>query len=727
MAGKLQRLVCLLGLLLAAPGNAAAGTPPPPTSWAELEVKSEDPSVKTSNDVSFLLDAPAGKHGFVRADGGDFAFEDGTPARFFGVVLNFTSRCRGKLIPNERLDRVAYRLAKAGMNIARFHGIVQMAREKKWETGDTPEDWDRFDYLFAQLKSRGIYSHFLMPMVCVSGGPDWFAEEGIAGLSGTGLEQYYDRRLIDINKEYLRRVLTHKNPYTNTTYAEEPALALIELVDEHTFFDHSHGGAFEQKVKGEYLEQFKGLWHKWLLERYPTRDRLLKAWGQLDASEDPAKRTVRRATQQELYDGTQRSVDTAKFLYEIEKRLYTELSDYIKSLGVRAPACGDCYSLHHPAHLKANAALDWVHIHRYWRLPFRVWPAESMSMVQNPWRRRGQDGGDSLPSDLNKTQVAGKPIGISEWGVAWGTEHRNPYAIETIPLMAAYGSYSGWDLVTQHDWGAAWSDVYDDWTDEMVVRSWSAIGNKPTMVWLYHLAGLIFQRQDVTPAPEKLALHLTDSEVFNPKSIEVLRYNRWGEIRADPPYLPLVVPFEIVFAARPRRVELSEYAKYHDEQHRTLTTLTGQIKWRYGEGIVEIDTPRTQGVIGLVGGKTFALSSVELKVASPYCVVAVSSLEAEPIEQSNRMLVFTIGRATTRESGRGILLEPIEAQLRIRHKDASKVVGYALDITGNRDGKIELKAVNGGIMMNTLSERAVLGYELVVEGPQGREGGPGDG
>lgn len=41
-------------------------------------------------DVSFVFadEKPAGKHGFLKVDGEDFRFEDGTLARFWGVCIN---------------------------------------------------------------------------------------------------------------------------------------------------------------------------------------------------------------------------------------------------------------------------------------------------------------------------------------------------------------------------------------------------------------------------------------------------------------------------------------------------------------------------------------------------------------------------------------------------------------------------------------------------------------
>ena len=41
-------------------------------------------------DISFMFEneAPAGKHGFLKADGDVFRFEDGTEGRFWGVNVN---------------------------------------------------------------------------------------------------------------------------------------------------------------------------------------------------------------------------------------------------------------------------------------------------------------------------------------------------------------------------------------------------------------------------------------------------------------------------------------------------------------------------------------------------------------------------------------------------------------------------------------------------------------
>ena len=78
-------------------------------------------------DISFVFrqEKPAGKHGFMKASGSHFAFVDGTPARFWGMNFN-----GGACFPEfDYSEKVARRLAKAGVNIVRFHQL-----DAEWNT-----------------------------------------------------------------------------------------------------------------------------------------------------------------------------------------------------------------------------------------------------------------------------------------------------------------------------------------------------------------------------------------------------------------------------------------------------------------------------------------------------------------------------------------------------------------------------------------------------------------
>ena len=69
-------------------------------------------------DISFVFEdeRPAGKHGFCTVKGENMYFEDGTLAKFWGVMMNGAA-C---FPPHDRAEAVAQRLAHAGINIVRF-------------------------------------------------------------------------------------------------------------------------------------------------------------------------------------------------------------------------------------------------------------------------------------------------------------------------------------------------------------------------------------------------------------------------------------------------------------------------------------------------------------------------------------------------------------------------------------------------------------------------------
>ncbi len=110
------------------------------TGWIPFEPPTGSPA-GTAIDMSFLLDAPAGKHGAVTVDGEKLAFADGTEARFWGAHLsgdwaNFT---------DEQLSKMAGELAVYGCNLASAEDTAGAA-----VTG-------RLAALAAVLKPKGIY------------------------------------------------------------------------------------------------------------------------------------------------------------------------------------------------------------------------------------------------------------------------------------------------------------------------------------------------------------------------------------------------------------------------------------------------------------------------------------------------------------------------------------------------------------------------------------------
>src|SRR5690606_30852119 len=48
---------------------------------------------------------------------------------------------------------------------------------------------------------------------------------------------YFDERIVELQKEHARALLTHVNPYTGKAYRDEPAVALVELLNENSLVE----------------------------------------------------------------------------------------------------------------------------------------------------------------------------------------------------------------------------------------------------------------------------------------------------------------------------------------------------------------------------------------------------------------------------------------------------------------------------------------------------------
>ncbi|HEY9060623.1 MAG TPA: carbohydrate binding domain-containing protein [Pseudobacteroides sp.] len=254
------------------------------TGWYNASVKSiEEGSVP---DVSSLvLDAPAGKYGFVQVKDGHFYFENGKRIKFWGVNFSF-----GANFPtHENAEKVANDLSKLGFNIVRLHhmdtepspvGIFKNG-------GNTLEldenQLDKLDYLIYQLKSKGIYINMNLLV-----GRKFKKSDGILEEinSNSKVAALFDDKLISLQKDYAKKVLTHYNKYTKMTYAEDPCLAMVEISNEYSIFatlnKDINSGLFYSidNDLSKYYENMLDLkWSQWLKNKYGTLKALESAWG----------------------------------------------------------------------------------------------------------------------------------------------------------------------------------------------------------------------------------------------------------------------------------------------------------------------------------------------------------------------------------------------------------------------------------------------------------------
>ena len=263
------------------------------TQWFEFYLPWND-STKTVTDMSTTLDAPAGKYGFLQVTpDGHFRFENkNTPERFVGVVnvaiANFPTKAQSKIL--------AARMAKFGINLARIHlmdvegasGLFQNSSSNTLQI--SASKLDLMDYFIKCLKDRGIYFNF-----CIQAGRVYKTADGIDSPVLNDQSKYvtlFNQKLIDLQKDFAKKVIAHVNPYTKLTYADDPAMANLELTNENSLFNGWMGwqqdyifGDTNGGIGAFYSSELDRRFNDWLLAKYKDDNTLREAWKPTASSE----------------------------------------------------------------------------------------------------------------------------------------------------------------------------------------------------------------------------------------------------------------------------------------------------------------------------------------------------------------------------------------------------------------------------------------------------------
>ena len=90
---------------------------------------------------------------------------------------------------------------------------------------------------------------------------------------------------------------------------------------------------------------------------------------------------------------------------------------------------------------------------------------------------------------------------------------------------------------------------------------------------------------------------------------------------------------------------------------------TGELTRDWKAGIQTIDTPRTQAVSGWIGGQSLALKDATFRFKTAKAVVALSSIDDQPLDSSRFILVTAVGQSRpSPASDMGKLLPDLPAE-----------------------------------------------------------------
>ena len=412
-------------------------------------------------DFSGQLDAPAGKYGFVRNAGdGALSFEQAPEKRLrlLGVNLCMTANYPEK----EVADRLVEQLARIGYNSVRFHHHENpvIAPDAPDSVTLDPVQLDRLDYLFARFKERGFYittdlftSRHLKAGDKILDAPERREEQILKVLLPI------NRAAMENWKTFARRWMTHRNPYTGLTWAEDPALFCVNLVNEDPLY--IRWNRFPE-TKKEYLKRY-GAWKK---KRSAAAGNILL------------------------------------FLEEMQANALREQIDFVKrELGMKALItslnCGMTSAL-----TPARDQFDLVDNHQYFAhpsFPEKAWSLPSVFDQGSAIRRNAV-----LPRLMMPSRIFGKPFLVTEFNFC----SPNMFRAEGGPLVGAYAALQGWSGL----WRFSWSHRKEVLSEPRVPGNFDSVWD-PLPQLGDRIIWALFLRGDLTPAREAVSMAV-EKEAF---------------------------------------------------------------------------------------------------------------------------------------------------------------------------------------------------------------------
>jgi hypothetical protein len=378
---------------------------------------------------------------------------------------------------------------------------------------------------------------------------------------------------------------------------------------------------------------------------------------------------------------------------ELESTFFGEMRKLIgETLGSRALVVGTSdftYGISSYALAASSAQLDMLDAHAPWEL---------RPIVNEPF--------NSIVVRLSRSAMAGKPLMVSEHN------HRfpNDYTSEGIPLLAAYGAFQDWDAIFLYTFEAK-ERGYVPYNGTR-----ADLSHDPVKIPNLAAGALMFLRGDVRTARETVLRSYTREQVTEsmrlpsgsgvyftpgfPLSAPLLHGSRIGSL--DGPAMPPVT----LPVASPLVADTGELAWYFKSQAAPVTvemdqkfsTIIGAGKTAATDGMVTVDTPKTQALIGFLSAQNRAVTHLKAEVKNRFATLVLTSLDGKPIAQAGRLLFNAGARVTntglewnaartavTKWGGPPTLIEPVAGKVVVRKLEGVKALRVTpLDGSGRR-------------------------------------------
>lgn len=654
-----------------------------------------DRSIKAGSalDFSFLLDAPAGKHGFLEVRNGKFRFEkQEAPIRFYGANL-----CGGAcyLEPAEA-EQLAERLSRIGYNAIRLHHYDRDYVRQDTGNSITVDEAQRekFEYLIAALKKHGIYITI-----------DLFSNRNrIPGefASLPKLKEVKGYKLAamlvpEVNanlKAFARQVLTHVNPHTGLSLVEDPVLAGVVGINENMIISlYDDCTRLSKDVVAVYNREFD-------------------EWSQKQNLQITAD------NRQEHFN---------RFLYDVYERYWSDMTKFLRGIGLRVPLSEQNHR-QPPLAYMLREKYDYVDNHIYWDHPQWIGPVK--------WKHPAQIRNTSVMAGglwpirmLGPSRLFGKPFTVSEFDFCYPNEFRAEGAV----LMGAYAAFQDWDGLFRFDYAAGKNSLFA----QRYLSSFCVV-NDPIRLLGERIAMALFVRGDLPPAPNAIPVVVKPGEFergyiesYSRPAQKLTFLGRTGSVAwRDNHFSPVLPDGTIAVYPESPTIRIPADIRLFDDKIEKEISGTGGLKLDLKEQTFIAASSKSEALI-IPAGKQLTGTCLTARSVKGFGVVSAIALDGRELSGSERILLLhltdlrTEGICYLSEENKVILKDaPRGNNILGRHgimRTELKATGnyrlYALDHDGSRLAEIPVASSGNKLQITLdtfcLSEKVVWAYELV--------------
>lgn len=640
--------------------------------------------------MSWEHEKPAGKKGFVKVKNGKFHFENGDRAKFFGVNVYGSDLFLSKSDAVKMADRIE----SLGVNLVRIHHLdaawanpnIFNSKENNTLTL-SKENLDKIDFFVSELISRGIYIYLDLLVHRGFKKGDGVDDHDKIG-NGAKISAFVDRRIIELQKQYAKQLLTHKNPYTGKAYINEPAIVMTEIINESSLFYIGQQTWLPESVQNKLDKK----WTEWLTKKYKSHEKIdevyVNKYGVPLLSEDEvlANGTIKRGVVQlKKYRASEAKIDprvsdTLEFYYYLQINYFNEMYSYLKRLGVKFPIAGSNHWESIDADLKANSTLDFIDRHMYWNHPkfgYGVSVAfDNKSMLKYPAK--------SIPAVMASQRVADKPFVVSEWNTCWPGD----YYIEGPVLMASYAKLQDWDAVIYFSFNKnQFSETISDNFDSSAL---------PNVLAQIRQATYLFFSDDISVAKTSVVDNVPDSALFD-KLI-----NENSAVFNNYLY---ALKYKVSKRFSERKSTLPRVL-----DSKTIKSEDNTLKWDSESGVFTVDAQKVKGALGFLADRLVPVGFIRFVVNNKFASVFFRSLDNKELSKSSKILLTVSGSAENRGmiynsmktqiidiGDSPILIEGINAEVQLKGSNYSV---YSLGFSGEKKTKLKSDYKNGFTTFN---------------------------